>query len=632
MKNLRLIIILSISLVLSACGSSPTSAPAVVPSTLALTTIVVSPQGDSVQAGNPEQFSAVAEDQNGTPLVVQPTFQWSTTLGGISASGDLSVNCLTGTATVTASSGGIKGTASITVTKYVPALQTITLSPGSVSLNDSGTGSTAQLTAAATDQCNQSLAETFTYTSSNPAVITSHSGAVQAVNQGQSTAQVSSTITASAGSPVVTSNPVSVLVNPVPPPTTAVATVVITPGTIPTLTVPDANGFVGSGLATYQLTATAYNSIGAIVPLTGTWTSGSAASVNPEGLVSAQVEGTAQVQYIASTTGENSDPISVYSNVVDVTVAPAPQATTITVTPMSATIVNTVTATFNPQELDQYQDVWPNSVYTTTAPSNGSVSINPNQSISYTPNAGYVGTDSFAVYDPNTSATPATVTVNVTAPINLQGPWEIYNGVGLGQTATYFEVNITQSGSTITASQAVGVPAPTAAPTFGPWTTAAAIDLAYNGTSVVGTVNTSGLVTLAGCSGYPVTTSAGTTISNCAHSVPVLPAGTYSGMANVSVAGSVTGYCDGTNGTPLTAVIGTPAANYQWGVSYSCDWVQSSFSSPAPGTVIAAPMMQIGDFLYFYGTLTLSNNTYSPMYGSTGDPAINLSDGFALSQ
>ena len=55
------------------------------------------------------------------------------------------------------------------------------------------------------------------------------------------------------------------------------------------------------------------------------------------------------------------------------------------------------------------------TVVSTTAPTNGTVTINPDGTITYTPNAGYSGTDTFTyvVSDGNGSTSTATVTVEV---------------------------------------------------------------------------------------------------------------------------------------------------------------------------------------------------------------------------
>jgi hypothetical protein len=83
-----------------------------------LTTIVVSPSSATVNTSATQQFSATARDQFATSLATQPTFTWSASGGGtISSTGLFTAGTSAGGPyTVTAQSGGISGTASVTVT------------------------------------------------------------------------------------------------------------------------------------------------------------------------------------------------------------------------------------------------------------------------------------------------------------------------------------------------------------------------------------------------------------------------------------------------------------------------------------------------------------------------------------
>ncbi|MBA4388411.1 MAG: hypothetical protein C0404_10555 [Verrucomicrobia bacterium] len=93
-----------------------------------LTSIVVTPASASIYTGTTQQFSASARDQFGTALTAQPSFAWTAAGGGtISSSGLFTAGSTNGGPfTVTASSGGKSGTASVTVVKR-PAV-TATLS------------------------------------------------------------------------------------------------------------------------------------------------------------------------------------------------------------------------------------------------------------------------------------------------------------------------------------------------------------------------------------------------------------------------------------------------------------------------------------------------------------------------
>jgi hypothetical protein len=83
-----------------------------------LTTISVAPANASVATGAAQQFTATAKDQFATNLTAQPTFAWSVNGGGtISSSGLFTAgNTAGGPFTVTATSGGLSGTANISVT------------------------------------------------------------------------------------------------------------------------------------------------------------------------------------------------------------------------------------------------------------------------------------------------------------------------------------------------------------------------------------------------------------------------------------------------------------------------------------------------------------------------------------
>ena len=86
-----------------------------------LTSITVSPSAVSLYAGQTQTFAATGIDQFGSPLVSQPTFTWSTTAGSIDSSGHFVAQDAPGTDTVTAMSGTVSSTATVTVTGVPPA-------------------------------------------------------------------------------------------------------------------------------------------------------------------------------------------------------------------------------------------------------------------------------------------------------------------------------------------------------------------------------------------------------------------------------------------------------------------------------------------------------------------------------
>jgi len=97
-----------------------------------LTTITVAPSSASVATGGTQQFTATGFDQNGAPTNPQPTFAWSVSGGGTISSSGLFTAGSTGGGpfTVTAGSGSVSGTASVTVTS-VPSGFSLSVSPTS---------------------------------------------------------------------------------------------------------------------------------------------------------------------------------------------------------------------------------------------------------------------------------------------------------------------------------------------------------------------------------------------------------------------------------------------------------------------------------------------------------------------
>ena len=91
-----------------------------------IATIVLSPATATLANKGQEQFTATAFDQSGDPLSPQPQFSWSLAGGGvgqINNSGDYKgPDSGTGTATVDASSGGVTGTASVTIEAMPPVI------------------------------------------------------------------------------------------------------------------------------------------------------------------------------------------------------------------------------------------------------------------------------------------------------------------------------------------------------------------------------------------------------------------------------------------------------------------------------------------------------------------------------
>jgi hypothetical protein len=91
-----------------------------------LTSVVLSPTSASIPISTTRQFTATARDQFTASLATQPTFTWSVSgVGTITTSGLFTAGTTAGSSTVTAASGGVKGTASVTVTQATAAVYQI---------------------------------------------------------------------------------------------------------------------------------------------------------------------------------------------------------------------------------------------------------------------------------------------------------------------------------------------------------------------------------------------------------------------------------------------------------------------------------------------------------------------------
>ncbi len=109
-----------------------------------VSSITVTPTSALVQVNLSQQFTATGYDQFGNLMSPQPAFTWSVSGGGTISSSGLFVAGSTpgGPYTVTASSGGVNGTANVTVTSASPDFL-ISVSPTSQSISR---GSTATFT------------------------------------------------------------------------------------------------------------------------------------------------------------------------------------------------------------------------------------------------------------------------------------------------------------------------------------------------------------------------------------------------------------------------------------------------------------------------------------------------------
>lgn len=184
-------------------GVSGTAALTV--SSVPVATVEVSPSSTSIQIGATTQLSAATRDASGNVLTGR-TVVWSssnTAVATVNSTG-LVTGVAAGSVTITASSEGKSGTATVVVTQ--PAVATVTVSPSSASLL---VGATTQLSVELRDaQGNVLTGRTVTWSSSATGVATVNSnGVVTGVSSGSATITATSEGRTGTASVAVTSAP-----------------------------------------------------------------------------------------------------------------------------------------------------------------------------------------------------------------------------------------------------------------------------------------------------------------------------------------------------------------------------------------------------------------------------------------
>jgi uncharacterized protein YjdB len=285
-------------------GQSGTAAVSV---TLApVASVSLSPASASVAVGQTVQLTATPRDASGNALSGR-VLAWSSSnpaVATVNGSG-LVTGVAVGSATITATSEGQSGSSTVSVTPAPAPVASVSVSPASASVT---TGQTVQLAATPRDASGNPLTgRVVTWSTNSAAVATVNSNGL-VTGQGAGTATITATSEGQSGAATVT-------VVPAP-----VASVSVTPTTL-SLTV----GQTG------QLTATPRDASGN--PLSGrvvTWTTNSAAvaTVNSNGLVTAQGAGSATIT--ATSEGQSGTAaITVAVPVASVSVTPATLSLTV---------------------------------------------------------------------------------------------------------------------------------------------------------------------------------------------------------------------------------------------------------------------------------------------------------------
>ena len=279
--------------------------------------VVVAPTVANLFTGATQQFAAVMRDAGGNVLS-ERTVTWSTSNASVvtvNTTTGLATAIAAGSATITATSEGMTGNATVTV---LAPVATVTVAPSPMSLF---TGATQQSTAALKDVGNTTLTgRTITWATSDAAVVTVNS------TTGLATAIAAGSATITATSEGMTGSATVTVLNPV-------ATVTVSPSV--------ASIFTG---ATQQFTATLRDAGGNL--LTGrsiSWSTvnGSVATVSTSGVVTAIAQGATSMTAISE--GK--------SGAATITVLPVPVASVV-VTPGAASIVagTTVALTATPKD------------------------------------------------------------------------------------------------------------------------------------------------------------------------------------------------------------------------------------------------------------------------------------------
>lgn len=183
-----------------------------------LDSIAVSPSAAAIPDGTTQQFTATGTYSDGTTQDLTNSASWSSSAPGIATigSGGLATGAGIGSATVSATSGAITGSAALTVGQ--PALVSIAITPPSPSLA-LGTSQPLKATGTYTDGSTQDLTATVTWgtTDSSIASVSNLGIAGSVAVGGTSVSAVSGSITGSTSLTVTPAALVSIAVTPAIP-------------------------------------------------------------------------------------------------------------------------------------------------------------------------------------------------------------------------------------------------------------------------------------------------------------------------------------------------------------------------------------------------------------------------------
>ena len=267
-------------------------------STAGLTSITVTPANPSAPAGTTQQFTATGTFSTGETYNLTDSVTWSSskstvaTVSNIAGTQGLASALATGAATISATSGKIKGSTILTVTP--PTLVSISVAPSAPSIA-AGTQQQFTATGTYTDGSTQNLTSSVSWNSSaiNVATVAS-SGLASSVAAG------TATISATSGS------------------ITGVATLTVTPATLVSIALTPALPFISLG-ASQQFTATGTYSDSSTQNITTsvTWASANTAvatisnTSGSQGLATSVSVGTSAITAALGSVTSSSDTLTV---------------------------------------------------------------------------------------------------------------------------------------------------------------------------------------------------------------------------------------------------------------------------------------------------------------------------------
>ena len=324
-----------------ATSGAVSAAATVVVSAGSLASITLTPNPVSLVATGTQQFAAVGRDVNGNTVPIVPT--WSVVAGGgtVNGSGLFTAGTVAGAYpnTVTATSGAISGTATVTVT--AGPLATITVTPNPTTLAANGT---RQFTAVGRDANGNPVAITPAWS------VAAGGGAITGAGlftAGTVPGTYTNTVTATSGA------------------ISGTATVTVTAGLLASITVtPDPAALVVNG--TQQFVAVGRDVDGNTIPISATWSVvAGGGSVDGAGLFTAGTVPGIFANTVRATSGA-------ISGAATVTVTAGPLAS-ITVTPNPVTLPINGTQQFTAVGRDANGNTVPIAVAWTIAAGGGAI-------------------------------------------------------------------------------------------------------------------------------------------------------------------------------------------------------------------------------------------------------------------